>query len=346
MPEPNDSRDEDETQDHLPRIPWWLWPHVLSLEAPVVAVLWQAVMARTHRVAMLPATVAGLALATWLAYVIDRLFDGANAAPPPSDARHAFYHRHRRVIAGVCVPAAAAAAAWMALWQIPQGLMWHGVAIALLVFMYVASYPARTNHRQVAGAGGVVGFIVFATIFLLPMPPGTRLQMGTVGVFMMIAGFSRRPETAGRGSLPKELAGSLLFALGCSASVQFYSMSEGVGAMSLDIGLLWVVFGMNMCGISCAEAGAGIRDPDSAASTWPLLPKLYPWLLVACIAGCASVMLKAGDFPAKAGWSAAVAGAALLLLALVWAARAKLSPLSYRVLADLALVLPAAAALA
>jgi hypothetical protein len=48
------------------RIPWWLWPNVLSLDAPLVAVLWQAALAKVHHVAIMPGLHVALFLAVWL----------------------------------------------------------------------------------------------------------------------------------------------------------------------------------------------------------------------------------------------------------------------------------------
>jgi hypothetical protein len=80
---------------------WWLWPHVLSLDAPMVAVVWQHWWARAAGVKLFWSQDAILALGVWMIYLADRLADtrqpGA-AAGPPDTARHAFSARHRRVL--------------------------------------------------------------------------------------------------------------------------------------------------------------------------------------------------------------------------------------------------------
>jgi hypothetical protein len=71
---------------------FWLWPNLLSLDAPVVAVLWQILFLRClgAPVRILPCAL--LFLTVWLIYVADRLLDTRRAAS--SQPRHAFYRRH------------------------------------------------------------------------------------------------------------------------------------------------------------------------------------------------------------------------------------------------------------
>lgn len=323
------------------RIPWWLWPHVLSLEAPLVAVLWQTVVAHAHHIALQGEVRVGLALVVWLVYVADRLFDAANAAAGATDARHAFYRRHWRGIALGAVPVAAVAVVWLALWRIPAALMWQCVAVALLVAIYLACFPARRHRRLVGVVGGFVGLGVVVAIFFLPMPLPTKMQFAMIGALLMTFSFFHRADVPAGSRLPKEPLASLLFALGCSAGVQFASAGDGAAGLTIDIGLLWLAFGMNMLGIAAVEREAGQRDADSVATAWPLLPRLYPVLVSAGIVACAVVIMRPERFPARADRIATPAGAALVLLFVLWCARRRFSSLSYRVLADVAVALPA-----
>jgi len=74
----------------------WLWPNLLSLDAPLVAVLWQVLFARCFHAnpGSLPAVL--LVLAVWLIYAADRSLDawGGNGCQP----RHEFYRRHWRSV--------------------------------------------------------------------------------------------------------------------------------------------------------------------------------------------------------------------------------------------------------
>ena len=47
--------------------PWWLWPNLLSLDAPLVAVLWQGIFAASAGVSIPFAAhvLLGIAVSTW-----------------------------------------------------------------------------------------------------------------------------------------------------------------------------------------------------------------------------------------------------------------------------------------
>jgi hypothetical protein len=72
------------------RPPWWLWPTILSLDAPAVVVLWQLLLAGAVSVSVGWAEVAVLGCSVWLAYCADRWIEGWRL--PPESIRT---HRHR-----------------------------------------------------------------------------------------------------------------------------------------------------------------------------------------------------------------------------------------------------------
>jgi hypothetical protein len=84
------------------RSPLVLW-HLLSCDAPTVAVLWTIFIARLTHTPLGLATPAALALAVWTLYAADRLLDTRHllhrAIPHPDapdlEPRHLFHHRHR-----------------------------------------------------------------------------------------------------------------------------------------------------------------------------------------------------------------------------------------------------------
>jgi hypothetical protein len=71
---------------------WWLWPTILSLDAPVVAVLWQALIARSAGVPLgLPERLV-LGCSVWLSYSADRWIEGFRLKPGQIRThRHGFY---------------------------------------------------------------------------------------------------------------------------------------------------------------------------------------------------------------------------------------------------------------
>lgn len=319
----------------------WAWVHALSLEAPLVAMLWQSVLAEAHRVRLMPGVIAGLGLVVWLVYVLDRLLDGMGTNTDSLDVRHAFYARNRRLISFGVVPLMAGLLAWVGLYSIPEGMLWQSLALGLLVVIYLGSYAARQNRRLLGLVGAFAGLGSVLVVLELPISNGVKLQLAGVGMLMMILGFFQRIEKGKKRGFPKEFLGGLLFALGTSMGIQFFAFGDGAVMLSMDTILLWGLFTLNLIGISCVEHAAGAGDAESVPVLWPWLGRRYSWLLwgftaVTAVACVQPIQVLAGNRIL----SAAVL-ASLLLHGLVWVLRSRCSPLSYRVLTDLALVLPA-----
>ena len=85
--------------------------HLLSLDAPTVAVVWCAAFASAAHLRLPTLSYGLLFVATWGLYVADRLLDGMNAAPPASvkhaqrlRERHHFHARHRRAFLLAAIP--------------------------------------------------------------------------------------------------------------------------------------------------------------------------------------------------------------------------------------------------
>ncbi len=80
----------------------WEWPTVLSLDAPLIAVLWQALFAQVFGVSLAWYYVFLLAAPVWLVYSADRLFDGWQRHPEGAQTRrHRFYIVYRKEVVGV-----------------------------------------------------------------------------------------------------------------------------------------------------------------------------------------------------------------------------------------------------
>ncbi|MCP5543445.1 MAG: hypothetical protein H7A49_06020 [Akkermansiaceae bacterium] len=93
------------------RKPWWLYPNLLSLDAPLVSVAWLYVFAKTWRLGYHQwEAYACLGLVVWIIYATDRLLDVSISTSMPGarvEPRHEFHARHRGkfrlgiIIAGV-----------------------------------------------------------------------------------------------------------------------------------------------------------------------------------------------------------------------------------------------------
>jgi hypothetical protein len=119
--------------------PLWLWPNLLSLDAPLVALLWQGFLAYRFSIPLHPTGRAVLGLTVWAIYLLDRLLDARKPPAQQEPARHRFYRRHSRrmsVLLAVAVLAdAVIAIAWLRPAVLREGLIpLIGVTIYLATF--------------------------------------------------------------------------------------------------------------------------------------------------------------------------------------------------------------------
>lgn len=77
------------------RAPWWLWPNLLSLDAPVVAVGWAWMFSKGWGVVSVPWQLwPTLGIAVWIIYALDRLIDVKRSSSSTGlDRRHQFHAR-------------------------------------------------------------------------------------------------------------------------------------------------------------------------------------------------------------------------------------------------------------
>ena len=91
---------------------WW---HLLSLDAPTVAVLWAWLFARAMHLRLPSVAMLLLGLATWLLYVADRILHGLRKERRELlRDRHIFPARHRRAFLSAAL-ILAGLSVWMAL---------------------------------------------------------------------------------------------------------------------------------------------------------------------------------------------------------------------------------------
>lgn len=144
--------------------PVWLWPNLLSLDAPVVAVLWQAFLAQRYEVPLRPAARVALFLTVWGIYIADRLLDVRHATVTAESARHRFYRRHRMLaiaLLGLLFTIdLAIAAVWLRPAVLRNGLVPLGVVLVYLIALNLS------GARQVAKEL-VVAFVFTTGTFLV-----------------------------------------------------------------------------------------------------------------------------------------------------------------------------------
>ena len=131
------------------RTRFWLWPNLLSLDAPLVAVVWQIFFARCFGARLDLTLVSLLALSVWIIYVADRVFDALER--PCGIPRHQFYARNWRRIAPFWM-VALALAAWLALTRLPRVIFTDGIALLAAIAVYFAVVhclaPRSNWHKE------------------------------------------------------------------------------------------------------------------------------------------------------------------------------------------------------
>jgi hypothetical protein len=295
----------------LAKAPWWLWWNILSLDAPMVAVVWALVFARSAGVALPGAEIGALGLVVWLIYTADRLLDGlssavaisngtlarsseAGAFGPPSRQRHSFHRVYAKALASTAIAC--------------------GMFTAILVLTRIGE-----------------------PVLKLSLPVGLVLVLYMAWVHL------------GRGrvlaQLPKEVAVGGIFALGVALPVW-----SRIGARRWEFLLLTVLFAA-VCTLNCVaieewervRARERVLDATSRRhATAPFASGKFAVALAVCATLLTPVVRLRGEYSTI---GAAIAVSALLILFLDLM-RERISAEGLRVLVDVALLLPALAVLA
>ena len=143
--------------------PLALW-HLLSLDAPTVAVLWTWFVAHLIRVSVPTAVYAAMFVAVWLLYAVDRLLDSC-AGSAGLELRHLFHHRHRAAFAkGIGCGAAVLAVLVV---RIPELLFLLYCAVgALLVVWFAVIHVFAQSRAERLPKELAVGVFFSAAVFL------------------------------------------------------------------------------------------------------------------------------------------------------------------------------------
>jgi hypothetical protein len=145
----------------------WLWPNLLSLDAPVIAALWQDIFARDAGVKLTLASRIALPMAVWLIYLMDRLLDTAKNMPQNATARHAFYRSRRSGC--YLLTTVAALALCISVWSLPVPVLESGIAVAGTVAVYLLTvHSMRGQWRRWLPKEAAVGLIFGVGTILAP----------------------------------------------------------------------------------------------------------------------------------------------------------------------------------
>lgn len=187
------------------RIALWELPGVLSLEAPLVAVLWQRLLAQTLGVPLgWPQTLL-LGAGVWLVYAADRWLDARKEGE--LSPRHRFYRRYRLPVAALWFVTLALSLG-VALTRLGALELTAGLALTALAFVYLlrrhGSRGQPVKELEVALLFGLGGgfFLLFAGAPPLPLAellaPFTALCFVNVALIGLWEGDERAVPLAAR----------------------------------------------------------------------------------------------------------------------------------------------------
>jgi hypothetical protein len=153
-----------------------VWLNLVCLDAPVVAVAWLWLFARTFHVSLHIGNVIALFLTAWLIYLGDRFADAISLKPGlPRSLRQDFCLRHRE--SWITTVALVAGFDAYVIWRTTA---WEtflvGVAVGVLALVYlVANHPLGLIWRSLPAKELAIGtlFAVGTTVALLPQLPTT-----------------------------------------------------------------------------------------------------------------------------------------------------------------------------
>ena len=131
----------------------WLWPNLLSLDAPIVAVLWQILFARCFQVPVDPLAALLLLLTVWLIYAADRTLDAWKG--DCHSPRHEFYRRWWKPLFPLWM-SVLGFTAWLAAEHLSTHLFLRGAILLAAVGIYFALVHCGILHGPKEAAVGVL----------------------------------------------------------------------------------------------------------------------------------------------------------------------------------------------
>jgi hypothetical protein len=157
-----------------PRRPWYLWANLLSLDAPLVALAWQDLFARSFHVSLGPVPRAVTAGCVWLAYTGDRLLDAWRIARESLvTPRHQFARRNFLPLTAVWL-AALPMTAYGAFGMLRRELVEGGVILSALVVGYFVfvHWPGRQRMWPGFKEGTVAALFCAGTVVFVVAKAG------------------------------------------------------------------------------------------------------------------------------------------------------------------------------
>ncbi len=217
--------------------PPWMLLHLTSLEAPLIAVLWAMALAKVNQQPFLPEFGMALFAVVWWIYL-------ANEALAPAetrDPRH-IVSRLPRPLWLLLMLTLASMGIGLALLHLPPAVLASGLQLTGLVAGYFGLYGNRWNGPLLAIA---LSSVLLPIVILWTLPNWVLQWMLLTGSLMVIAHVWRtRLWQSARQHLDKDLAGGLLFAMGCCLWSRFLRAGDDLRGDTVQ----WCLVGSLMVG--------------------------------------------------------------------------------------------------
>jgi hypothetical protein len=167
--------------------PLWLLPNLLSLDAPLVAVVWQSFLADCFG---LPLRIPGrlvLALTVWAIYLADRLLDVRRPATGTEPARHQFYRNHCRLGVGMLTAVLMADLLLILFWLRPavfrNGLFAFAAVSLYLFFVHLKTRATRIPKELLVALLFTAG--TFLVAWTAAPNPAATLLLPALSFFLL-----------------------------------------------------------------------------------------------------------------------------------------------------------------
>ena len=244
----------------------WIYPHLWSLDAPLVAVVWQRWWARAAGASLDWRRETVLALAVWLIYLADRLADSrGGACVDHGTARHAFAGTWRTVLGplagGIALFLMVATPRWLSTRE-----FWAGLGLLALAGGYFAGVH-RWRRRwtaflpKEAAVGGLFALGSFLFVGLRLTTGGGLLTAAVAGFaalcFLNCALISRWEKSLRDRRDPASLCNAFP-RLTCRLGVACWGLAAGA------VGLGWWTRDAALCPLAVSAALLGVLDAARA----------------------------------------------------------------------------------
>lgn len=249
------------------RAPFWLWPNMISLDAPLVAVLWLGAFGTAFSAPLGIAHFVVLFFCVWCLYTTDRLIDAmklkaGDVSPGLQTHRHHFMWRRARLFAFLLF-FVGFIGAFLAVTHMERPIFGAGMMVMVAAVAYFGAFVSPLGNKKPLPGKEVAGGILFAA--------GTTLPV--------FADYS--------GTLPVIPAVALFGAL-CALNLLMIASNEG----DLPSGR-WFRWLLILAGIALVMTAVGFAIFGTTVATAPMLRPLY--FLVALSAGALTILQAARD---------------------------------------------------